>query len=193
MQIEHDRFLERLRMYDPTPSYLSLGPQSAQPCGILDPFIELLIDKSSEGLQKVGMSESASTTTSSVVFGAASLIFTKGKYKKWSVGPYNKIKGTVPGMDAHHAGQSAAMKKFIPNYNHSTAPAILVPKLGHTVKGPHGIVSRVTGGFTNARQVLARDIFELRRVYGGKGGIPNSSLQKLIQMNKTMFPSAFQK
>ena len=69
-----------------------------------------------------------------------------------------------------------------------TAPSILVPKVGHTIKGPLGIVSRNTQGFSNARQVLARDIFELRRVYPN---IPNNSLQQLIQMNKSIYPKYF--
>lgn len=60
-----------------------------------------------------------------------------------------------------------------------TAPSILVPKLGHT-QGT-GVLSRSMSGFSNAREVFARDIFELRRVYPN---IPNSSLQELIQMNK---------
>jgi len=67
-----------------------------------------------------------------------------------------------------------------------TAPSILVPKLGHT-QGT-GVLSRSMSGFSNAREVLARDIFELRRVYPN---IPNSSLKELIQMNKTMYPRAF--
>jgi hypothetical protein len=62
--------------------------------------------------------------------------------------------------------------------------------VGHTIKGVNGVVSRSTLGITNARQLLARDIFELRRVYQN---IPNSSLQELIEMNKTMYPNAFLK
>ncbi|MBB4807442.1 RHS repeat-associated protein [Chryseobacterium defluvii] len=115
------------------------------------------------------------------------------KSNLWKVGPYKKMRGLEKGLDAHHVGQSAAMKRLVPGYDHSTAPSILVPKLGHTVsQAGAGIVSRSTKGFTNARQVLARDIFELRRVYGEKG-IPNSALQELIQMNKTMYPNAFNK
>ncbi|AKK73616.1 hypothetical protein OK18_14315 [Chryseobacterium gallinarum] len=100
------------------------------------------------------------------------------------------MKGLEKGLDAHHVGQSAIMKRFIAGYEHNTAPTILVPAVGHRFLGPNGIVSRSTKGFTNARQVLARDIFELRRVYGSQG-IPNSALQDLIQANKTMYPEAF--
>lgn len=80
------------------------------------------------------------------------------------------------------------MSKLVPGYNASTAPSILVPKLGHTQGA--GVLSRGTSGLSNARQVLARDIFELRRVYPN---VPNSSLQQLIQMNKSMYPGAFVK
>jgi hypothetical protein len=104
---------------------------------------------------------------------------------KFDVGPYNQMKGKVPGLDAHHAGQSAAMKKVIKNYDHDTAPTILVPKVGHTIKGPNGIVSRSTKGLDNARDILARDIKELRRVYPN---VPNSKLKELIEMNKNLYP-----
>jgi hypothetical protein len=43
-------------------------------------------------------------------------------------------------------------------------------------------------GFSNARQVLARDLFELRRVHPN---IPRSALEELLQMNKEMYPNAF--
>ena len=53
--------------------------------------------------------------------------------EKYRVGPYNDIKG-AKGFDAHHVGQKALMKKFIKGYNPKTAPAINVPKFGHTIK-----------------------------------------------------------
>ncbi|MFI2857643.1 RHS repeat domain-containing protein [Paenibacillus sp. JSM ZJ436] len=93
---------------------------------------------------------------------------------KYQVGAYKDIRG-VEGLDAHHAGQKAAMKKLVDNYDFNTAPAINVPKVGHTIKGPNGIVFRSTKGIDNLRQLLARDIRELRRVYDD---IPNSALNK---------------
>jgi hypothetical protein len=104
---------------------------------------------------------------------------------KYTVGVYEEIKGTVPGMDAHHVGQKAILGRFVPDYDPVKAPAILVPKVGHTIRGPRGIVSRSTEGFSSARDVLARDILELRRVYPD---IPNSQLQLLIQKNKDLYP-----
>ncbi len=116
-------------------------------------------------------------------------VATKGA-GKFDVGPYNEIKGTVSGLDAHHAGQKAAMKKLVDGYDPNTGPSILVPKVGHTIKGPNGIVSRSAKGINSARDLVARDIKELRRVYPGA---PNSQLQKLINLNKEMYPTSFKK
>ncbi|MEE3494037.1 MAG: hypothetical protein VZR06_02670 [Butyrivibrio sp.] len=77
------------------------------------------------------------------------------------------------------------MKKLVYNYDFNTAPAINVPKVGHTVSGPNGIVSRSTKGITDARQLLARDLFELKRVYPD---ILNSAFRELINMNFEMYP-----
>ncbi|MDR2039446.1 MAG: hypothetical protein LBQ60_16105 [Bacteroidales bacterium] len=112
----------------------------------------------------------------------------KTSSRVYEVGTYKSLRGVEVGLDAHHVGQKALMSKFIPGYNPSTAPSILVPKLGHT-QGI-GVLSRETSGLSNARQILARDIFELRRVYPN---VPNTSLQQLIQINKSMYPSAFVK
>jgi len=106
----------------------------------------------------------------------------------FEVGSYNTLRGAEIGLDAHHVGQKALMSKFVPGYNSNIAPSILVPQLGHT-QGI-GVLSRGMSEFTNARQVLARDIFELRRVYPD---IPNNSLQQLIQMNKSMYTGSFLK
>jgi len=51
-------------------------------------------------------------------------------------------------------------------------------------------ISRNTSEITNARQLVARDILELRRVYPD---VPNSALKELIQMNKLLYPEAFRK
>lgn len=54
---------------------------------------------------------------------------------KYQVGAYQDIKG-VEGLDAHHVGQKALMKKLVADYDELTAPAINVPKLGHTKRHP---------------------------------------------------------
>jgi hypothetical protein len=75
------------------------------------------------------------------------------------------------------------LRMLVESYNYETAPSILVPEIGHT-KGA-GVISRGTKGFLNVRQLLARDIKELRRVYPK---IPNKSLFQIIQLNKIMYP-----
>ena len=85
------------------------------------------------------------------------------------------------------------MDKLVANYDKMKAPAILVPSIGHTrTKDGVGILSRSTINpntgkpFANARELLARDIRELRRVYGDD--ISNKQLQELIDLNKSMYP-----
>jgi len=104
----------------------------------------------------------------------------------FSVGQYDVIKSLKqPWLEAHHVGQKALMRHVVRNYNPTTGPAILVPKIGHTIKGPVGIVSRNTEGVHTSRSLIARDILELRRVYPQ---IPNASLRTLIDLNKRMYP-----
>ncbi|MCR5608939.1 MAG: DUF1906 domain-containing protein [Lachnospiraceae bacterium] len=104
--------------------------------------------------------------------------------QKYKVGLYEDIRGAV-GLDAHHVGQKALMEKFVKDYDYLKAPAINVPKVGHTIKGEAGIVSRSTKGINNSRQLLARDLFELKRVYPD---IPNSAFRELIDLNMEMYP-----
>lgn len=109
---------------------------------------------------------------------------------KYIVGAYKDVKAVekmlnIEGMDAHHVGQGAVMKKLVDNYDYKTAPTISVFKEGHTIRlGEKGTISKNTKGITSVRQLLARDIRELRRVYPD---IPNSALRELITMNKKMY------
>ena len=98
-----------------------------------------------------------------------------------------------PNLRSHHVGQKAIMKDMFAN-DEMKAPAILVNKMGHNNNKPGfepGTVSRsrinprTNRPFTNARELLARDIRELRRVYPD---IPNSKLKELIDLNKKMYP-----
>lgn len=74
------------------------------------------------------------------------------------------------------------------DYDPYTAPSIAVPRNGHTRYNLS--FNKVTTSsinpkpnllYTNARDVIARDIKELRRVYPD---IPNSQLKELISLNK---------
>jgi RHS repeat-associated protein len=116
-----------------------------------------------------------------------------GTGKRYEVGIHEdlKIKGSGIGLDSHHVGQKALMGKFISGYDLEKAPAILVPAEGHIRKKPGvGIVSRSSSEITNVRDLVARDIKELRRVYPD---IPNEKLNELIDLNKKMYPEAFEK
>lgn len=110
------------------------------------------------------------------------------KLAPYSVGPYNQLTRSLPGYDAHHVGQRALMKELVPGYDGATAPAILVPMAGHRIRGPEGMVSRTMDRSISARDVLARDIRELRRVYPD---VPNARLLELIHLNRQMYPGVF--
>lgn len=105
----------------------------------------------------------------------------------YEVGIFSDLKSrSVPGdkLDIHHAMQAHPASQAIPNYNYVSAPAIAVPRTEHmripTQKGVY------TG---NARQLLAKDIRDLRR----HTGAPSECLQHLINLNKEMYPSSLAK
>ena len=108
----------------------------------------------------------------------------KSSNTEYVVGAYKDVKG-IEGMDAHHVGQKAVMEKLVGNYDYKTAPAISVFREGHTIRlMGKGTVSKNTRGITSLRQLLARDIRELKRVYPD---IPNSAYRDLIELNKKMY------
>ena len=116
-------------------------------------------------------------------------------WEMFDVGPYNVLRKMIAGSGmnatAHHVGQTTLMKRFIPGYVRSTGPAIVVPGQGHisNIVG-RGRLNNIARVFANPRDLLARDIMELRRVYPD---IPRAKLQELIQLNKKMYPEAFKK
>ncbi|WP_284461226.1 RHS repeat-associated core domain-containing protein, partial [Chryseobacterium sp.] len=177
------------------PTFTYRGPENGQSGGVV------MMDSMVWDLVGIVLANniSAENQEAALGLGALAIVLSKGRAADevvkaesniWKVGAYNELKGVEIGLDAHHAGQGAVMKRLVPGFDYKTAPTILVPKEGHTVGS--GVLSRSTKGFTNARQVLARDVFELRRVYGEKN-IPNSALQELIELNKTMYPKAFER
>ncbi|MBL8181385.1 MAG: RHS repeat protein [Blastocatellia bacterium] len=113
--------------------------------------------------------------------------------RKFMSGQHSQLtkKAAGTGLDAHHAPQSALMKRFVPDYEPSFAISILVPREGHRINIPGvGRLSTNTEGFSSVRQVMARDIWELRRVYPG---ITNTELRQLIHLNRTLYPNYFLK
>ncbi|NRD71845.1 hypothetical protein HQQ94_00990 [Shewanella sp. VB17] len=119
---------------------------------------------------------------------------------KYDVGLYGEhrrlVRGKNTGLDSHHAGQKDIMKDLVADYDPKMAPAILVPKKGHTIADLELPIGKQTVSrkkinpntdlpFTNARDLIARDIRELRRVYPD---IPNYKLQELVELNKFNYP-----
>jgi len=109
------------------------------------------------------------------------------KVGPYEVGQHNDLlHRSVPGdgLDLHHAGQAHAMEQLVPGYDRATGPAIALPRAEHqlipNLRGPIDLTPR---------KLLARDIWNLRNVTNA----PNDALQRLIELNKTMFPGAFAK
>ena len=97
---------------------------------------------------------------------------------KYDIGKYDEMPNEA-GLDKHHVPQKAAMKKLDPNYDPAKGPSIKVPKVGHTIKGKNGIVSRSMKGINSLKDLMVRDISELRRVYPD---IPESVLEELKKL-----------
>nr|WP_294922360.1 hypothetical protein [uncultured Flavobacterium sp.] len=124
-------------------------------------------------------------------------VSTFSTHLEFQVGEYAALRKIAinTGLDAHHAGQAAIMKKLIKGYDPATAPSILINKIGHTVKKPYlGILKRSTKDFdlkavNPVRNLVARDAFELRRVYK----VPNVKIKELIDLNKSKYPKYFKK
>lgn len=86
------------------------------------------------------------------------------------------------GLDLHHAGQAHVMEQLVPGYARSTGPAIALPR------AEHAAIPNLRGATSlTPRQLLARDIRNLRR----HTGAPNSSLQELIALHRSMYPGIF--
>jgi RHS repeat-associated protein len=108
--------------------------------------------------------------------------------KEYDIGHANELYDkSVPGdgLDVHHAPQSKPGGQVIEGYDKETAPAIALKR------GEHNKIPTLKGGKTagSARKQLAKDIKDLRRYTKA----PNSSLEKLIELNKKMYPNAFKK
>ena len=85
-------------------------------------------------------------------------------------------------LDLHHVGQAHAMEQIVPGYSRATGPAIALPTAEHKA------IATLQGSvFMSPRSLLARDIRNLRL----NTDAPNSVLQQLIELNKTMYPEAF--
>jgi hypothetical protein len=136
---------------------------------------------------------------------------------KWTIGTYEDLTKAAAGLplDAHHLLQaekmSALLKKLGLTFDHAKGISILVPEVGHRFKDPlkkgYKCISRWNGKKLDkyikeaedagkslkqiSRDLLAKDIKEMRRVYGND--VPNSALKQLVEMHKKDFPQLFLK
>ena len=103
----------------------------------------------------------------------------------YEVGRYDALRSKSAvgdALDLHHVGQAHAMEQIVPGYSRATGPAIALPAAEHAaVPTLRGTVDM------SPRTLLARDIWILRQ----HTNTPNSSLLKIIELNKTMYPEAF--
>jgi hypothetical protein len=131
---------------------------------------------------------------------------------RWTVGPYNDLfkKAANIALGSHHLVQAekmtALLKKLGQTFDHSKGISILVPVVGHRARNELQpavkCLSRWNGKkidlyIENAakagksvkqigRDLLAKDIKEMRRVYNGTPGypkVPNAALQDLIKQS----------
>ncbi|WP_062060390.1 polymorphic toxin-type HINT domain-containing protein [Aquimarina longa] len=132
---------------------------------------------------------------------------------KWTIGRYDDLHKLAKstGLDSHHLVQSKKMKVLLERlgkvFDHEGGISILVPFRGHRHKkllSDEKVISRWNGKKINkyiddvleegkeiyqiGRDLLAKDIKEMRRVYKD---VPNEKLQELIKLNKEKFPELF--
>jgi hypothetical protein len=103
------------------------------------------------------------------------------------VAPFNELKSkSVPGdgLDIHHAPHQKPASQSITGYDKKTAPSIALPEK------EHGALPISKGNYSGtARDQLAKDIKDLRNYTNA----PNSSLTKLIDLNKKTYPELLKK
>lgn len=138
--------------------------------------------------------ENASTGDKVMAVVGAGLATTGGKsgehlpVEKYEVGTYNDLKARSQkndGLDIHHVPQSKPAEQLFPGYDKKNAPSIALPN------GEHGQIPNLKGT-NNAgtpRQQLARDINNLRN----NTNAPVQSIQKLVDLNKQLFPFLYKK
>jgi len=103
----------------------------------------------------------------------------------YEVGMTSDLRGkSVVGDDLaiHHVPQGKPAEQLKNGYDYENAPGMVVPTKEHRDTP----VLKGTEKAGSARNQLAKDIRDLRN----NTNAPNSSLQRLIQLNKQLFPDA---
>jgi len=157
----------------------------ATPLGAIDNAIEIYQNSDATTGEKVFATIEAAA--SMVIIkgegeGNTSIGKTKASLEPYEVGTFKELKNqSVPGdgLDIHHAPQQNPAKQVISNYDKNSAPSISLPS------NEHSMIPTTKGNYSGtARNQLAKDIKDLRN----NTNAPNSSLQKLIELNKNTYP-----
>ncbi|MCT2387954.1 hypothetical protein NYP82_15305 [Erwinia pyrifoliae] len=108
-----------------------------------------------------------------------------GFTEKYEVGTFNDLQRRSKvgdKLDIHHVTQKHPAGQVISGYDPKTAPSIAVPR------AEHKLIPTIKGPFTGTpRDLLAKDIQDLRNYTNA----PPSAIEKLIRLNKEMYPDAF--
>jgi hypothetical protein len=104
---------------------------------------------------------------------------------KYEVGTFKELKSRSAvgdGLDIHHAPQKNPAGQTVAGYDPSTGPSIALPKSEHVQ-----IPTQRGAATMSPRSQLAKDVRDLRN----NTQAPNSSLQQLINLNKSIYPESF--
>jgi RHS repeat-associated protein len=108
------------------------------------------------------------------------------KIASYEVGTFGTLakRSRGDGLEIHHGAQKHPASQVISDYDAKNGPSIALPR------GEHRQIPTISGEYRGtARDLLAKDIRDLRNYTNA----PNRSLQELIQINKSMYPSSFSK
>lgn len=104
---------------------------------------------------------------------------------KYEVGIFNDLKSRSvvgDGLDIHHVAQKHPAGQTVSGYDPNTGPSIALPQSEHVQ-----IPTQRGAATMSPRNQLAKDIRDLRKYTNA----PNSNLQQLINLNKSIYPASF--
>ncbi len=107
----------------------------------------------------------------------------------YEVGQVNDLRARSAvgdGLDIHHVPQAHAAEQIIPGYTRATGPGIALPQAEHDAVNALNVTG-VYGG--TARDLIARNLWALHELTSA----PNSALQGLLSLIRTMYPGVLNK
>ena len=139
------------------------------------------------GVDYEAVAEMAASFGTSVVQAAEYRSLALAGVRAYQVGTYRGLKAVSvagDGFDIHHGPQAHPTGQVISGYDWETAPSIVL------LHGEHlEVNSQNLAGYCllSPRDLLAKTIWDLRTYTGA----PNSALQELIWLNRTVYPGAY--